>query len=588
MAQNVLGHRFGPRSTTALLSSGALLAAGAGTGALAAALLASPAGASTFTVTNLSDGGAGSLRQAIDDANNNPGVDTITFSGSVTGTIDLVLNLPQITEGVEIDGPGSDVLTISGGGLYHAFDVETLGTGAVTMSGLTVADSVGLVSLYGDIQGGAVRVTNTTITLDDIQIRNSLAQSGLSDAFGGGLFVDNSSGTGDVVISDTVIAGNEARSAAPNENSGGGGAWIKANNVTLTNVEFSDNEARFGGGAYVESENQLTIDNAFVTNNTALNYTGGLLAGGRTVVMRNSVVSGNTSQNVLGGIYLGAGRLYGSPGIPTLTLSNTRISDNVATEIGGGLIFNLESQAELDRITVTGNSGGELGGIDVLGSLSMTSSTLSNNIGAGLNVGYGFSPTSISICSLSSLNSPMSVLRPSAGFSTSLQPATPGPREPDTVVLSNSTISGNSREGITVDRRGLVIGSTSMSPSTCDDSAPTVNLGLVHTLAANNGLEDVAAPAISLFSLIEKPNAGVLAGYGTITGVDPGLLPLQQVSATVSVVPIEIGSAAWDAGWPDFTPPPATDQRGLPRVVDIIDIGAYEVQEPVALPRFTG
>ena len=33
---------------------------------------------------------------------------------------------------------------------------------------------------------------------------------------------------------------------------------------------------------------------------------------------------------------------------------------------------------------------------------------------------------------------------------------------------------------------------------------------------------------------------------------------------------------------------PATDQRGLPRVVDIIDIGAYEVQDPFVLPKFTG
>ena len=111
---------------------------------------------------------------------------------------------------------------------------------------------------------------------------------------------------------------------------------------------------------------------------------------------------------------------------------------------------------------------------------------------------------------------------------------------------------------------------------------------LTHVLAADNGGEDVAAPAFSLFSLIERPNAAVFAGYGSLFGVDPGLLPLESVNDTVSVVPITFGSAAWNAGWHGFTPPPATDQRGLPRVVDIIDIGAYEVQDALLLPKFTG
>ena len=111
---------------------------------------------------------------------------------------------------------------------------------------------------------------------------------------------------------------------------------------------------------------------------------------------------------------------------------------------------------------------------------------------------------------------------------------------------------------------------------------------LDHVLAANNGVEDVAVPATATFSLIQKPNASLIAGTGTVTGVDPGLKPLERISDTVSVVPIAMGSAAWNAGNPNFTPPPATDQRGLPRVVDVIDIGAYEVQEQLLLPKFTG
>src|SRR5262245_49833525 len=58
---------------------------------------------STFTVTNLHNGGAGSLRQAILDANAQAGADVITFN--VSGTIRLsTAALPAITDTLDIDG----------------------------------------------------------------------------------------------------------------------------------------------------------------------------------------------------------------------------------------------------------------------------------------------------------------------------------------------------------------------------------------------------------------------------------------------------------------------------------------------------
>jgi hypothetical protein len=61
----------------------------------------------TFVVTNTDDSGAGSLRQAIDDANGNPGADTITFAIGAVGsqqTISPTSFLPFITDTVTIDG----------------------------------------------------------------------------------------------------------------------------------------------------------------------------------------------------------------------------------------------------------------------------------------------------------------------------------------------------------------------------------------------------------------------------------------------------------------------------------------------------
>jgi hypothetical protein len=74
---------------------------------------------STFTVLNTNDGGAGSLRQAILDANDtlsSPGLDTIAFNipGDGVHTIRPLSHLPFITDPVVIDGytqPGTSANT---------------------------------------------------------------------------------------------------------------------------------------------------------------------------------------------------------------------------------------------------------------------------------------------------------------------------------------------------------------------------------------------------------------------------------------------------------------------------------------------
>ncbi len=71
------------------------------------ALFTVPALAATFTVTNTNDTGAGSLRQAIIDANTAAGLDTIAFNipGAGVHTITTpTIDLPDITSPVLIDG----------------------------------------------------------------------------------------------------------------------------------------------------------------------------------------------------------------------------------------------------------------------------------------------------------------------------------------------------------------------------------------------------------------------------------------------------------------------------------------------------
>jgi hypothetical protein len=73
---------------------------------LALLLAASAATGNTYTVTTNADSGAGSLRQAILDANANPGTDTIAFNivGSGVHTIAPASALAKLTSPVTIDG----------------------------------------------------------------------------------------------------------------------------------------------------------------------------------------------------------------------------------------------------------------------------------------------------------------------------------------------------------------------------------------------------------------------------------------------------------------------------------------------------
>src|SRR5689334_20851779 len=88
---------------------------------LMTALGATCAAAATFTVSNTSDSGAGSLRQAILDADATPGNDEIIFSPLLQGTIILTSGQLSITDSLAISGPGAGKIVVSGNGVSRVF-----------------------------------------------------------------------------------------------------------------------------------------------------------------------------------------------------------------------------------------------------------------------------------------------------------------------------------------------------------------------------------------------------------------------------------------------------------------------------------
>lgn len=83
-------------------------------------------GTATFEVTNLLDSGTGSLRAAIIDANaSSADTKNITFAVPNNGTINLITPLPDIEDGVRIDGSTATNLTVNGAGQTHIFRVNS-------------------------------------------------------------------------------------------------------------------------------------------------------------------------------------------------------------------------------------------------------------------------------------------------------------------------------------------------------------------------------------------------------------------------------------------------------------------------------
>lgn len=99
---------------------------------------------STYTVTTTADSGAGSLRQAITDANAHAGTDVVAFAiGSGAKTISPAKGLPGLGDHTILDATtqpgyaGSPLITLNGAGAGSADGIRISGTGA-TVRGLAI------------------------------------------------------------------------------------------------------------------------------------------------------------------------------------------------------------------------------------------------------------------------------------------------------------------------------------------------------------------------------------------------------------------------------------------------------------------
>ena len=218
--------------------------------------------AATFTVSNNQDSGSGSLRQAIANANAGGGGD-ITFS-NVTGVITLATNLPLITASVNILGPGTNNLTISGNNACGIFQVASRTTN--TFSNFTIANS------YQASQWINVgRAGYQTVDFPGSAISNAGAMTVLS-----------------CVISNCIVDGTSTSDHV------GGAVYstgpLLMQNCLLVHCGSSIGDSGTTGGA-IYSSGGLTLNNCTLANCSASRCTGEFYAGGPTNILNNCVLT---------------------------------------------------------------------------------------------------------------------------------------------------------------------------------------------------------------------------------------------------------------------------------------------------------
>lgn len=241
--------------------------------------------------------------------------------------------------------------------------------------------------------GGAIRILNSNLTVTASTFTgNKAVDSRLGN--GGAIYVDGAKGdNGQIIIRDSAFKGNTATAY--------GGAFfnnVYNNNTTaITNSLFSANSVGGGsngqgaaiwsngdpakGGHWLTNTNNttLTIVNTTLAGNTASQQGGGIWIARhpKGTIISRSTISGNTAVNSMGG-----GIVQGDNG--KLTLLNSTISNNIGKgtySMGAGIYVGRNAKATIINATIANNTANwQAGGIFGGSNVSLKNTILANNV----------------------------------------------------------------------------------------------------------------------------------------------------------------------------------------------------------------
>ena len=325
---------------------------------------ASIAFADTFTVINTDDTGAGSLRQAMTDANAHIGLDTIAFNipGSGVHTITPVTGLPGITDPVLIDGltqPGASPNTLA-----NADNAVLL----IELAGAPTAG--GGLSINSGGSGSTIRglVINRFSDGIDLFANNCFIEGNFLGTDPTGLIARPNTGHGLQVGGDNNLIGGTSPSVR-NISSGNllMGIFAGGSNNNLIQGNFIGVDAT-GGVALGNGSEGIRI-----VSGGSGNLVGGTTAGARNIISGNvndgAVItfgpSGNTIQgNFIGTDVTGTKPLGNADGVQISGNGNNSVIGNVISAsrqhgviLSGSAETNALVQGNFIGTDVTGSHG---------------------------------------------------------------------------------------------------------------------------------------------------------------------------------------------------------------------------------------
>jgi len=344
----------------------------------------------SFVVTNANNHGAGSLRDAIINANATPGTDTITFNipGPGVKTINLLTALPEIVDRVSIDATtqpgyaGTPLIEIDGFALGSNGNGLVIKAGGSTVRGLSIGNFRSNFGIWlngcdnnvvqGNYLGVAADGTTARQNFRGVVLTNSSNnQIGGTTAAARNVVSGNSASGIDITGNNNIVQGNYIGT-----NAAGTAALGQPGGVSMSSSNSTDNVigGTAPGAGNLISGNQFGITG--VGNGTIIqgnligtDVTGtaripnslgiqaiaqNVLIGGLTAAARN-VISGNQGD----GVYLrGAGNRLQGNYIGTDITGTLALGNNGAGVTAGenALIGGTEPGAR-NIITASGNNG---------------------------------------------------------------------------------------------------------------------------------------------------------------------------------------------------------------------------------------
>jgi CSLREA domain-containing protein len=235
----------------------------------------------TWMVNSLDDPGDGvcsnkqcTLREALASAQNG---ERITFKGNLSGTIALTAGALPIDQGVIIDGPGADKLTVNAQNAHRVIHIGAVNPVIVTISGVTITGG----SVPSDVGGGIQLMAGSRLVLIGSLV------TGNSAVFGAGI---HSLGT--LTLVGSTIAENNASAS-------GGGIVNSGAPLTISRSTISANSAAVGGGGgilavcEIDCGSGVTIRSSTITTNDAAAGGGGGIFFGGPISIFNTIIAGN-------------------------------------------------------------------------------------------------------------------------------------------------------------------------------------------------------------------------------------------------------------------------------------------------------